>query len=659
MGAPPDGLVPLRAALALGMSLGQVAERVKNLWVLVELMEATATYVRAAPWVHRSSDDPVEVTLSGALTGRFEGSIMGGGGDAFGMTLYTDAGAIARVAALVEQGRMREAARFDSLAVTIEDAAPLAADAIRTAFGVSAAPLPVRMRKGRGEAVREEEALALAATLRAAAGLSPERYEATASAEVDDLRVEAHVATPASERTKPPAARTAFRPAVARNAPCPCGSGRKYKKCHLPLEEAASQPADADLHERDQRLVGVLVAYAKRRLGDRWGIAVAAGYPPAFDDEASRLQLVVPWSVYECRVDGRTVLEWYLDERGRRLEPPDREWLEAQRRAWLSVWEVQQVEPGVGAAVRDLLTGERRRVSERSGTRSLARREAVLARVVDAGDRAVFCGCHPGPLPPREADRVVAAVRRKLRLGARKAAGEQLKAPGATEVLIAKWEAALKTLARRPAPHLVNSDQEPLLLTVDHFEHASAARGEVERLLAAVEGAQGPDRDGDVTGFAVVRPGNAIHGEWDNTILGTITVREEGLRIETNSLPRADRIRELVTQACGNLIAHRGRTHTDPSAALAQGGAPSEPSPMPAEAAGVLRAFKERHYAQWLDDALPALRGSTPRAAVRTASGRRQVHVLLKEIERGESRLPEGERCDVDWLRRELGLVAE
>src|ERR1043165_3334132 len=28
-------------------------------------------------------------------------------------------------------------------------------------------------------------------------------------------------------------------PKVGRNDPCPCGSGKKYKHCHLPIEEAA------------------------------------------------------------------------------------------------------------------------------------------------------------------------------------------------------------------------------------------------------------------------------------------------------------------------------------------------------------------------------------------------------------------------------------
>jgi len=32
--------------------------------------------------------------------------------------------------------------------------------------------------------------------------------------------------------------RPKFEPRAGRNDPCPCGSGKKYKKCHLPTDEA-------------------------------------------------------------------------------------------------------------------------------------------------------------------------------------------------------------------------------------------------------------------------------------------------------------------------------------------------------------------------------------------------------------------------------------
>jgi preprotein translocase subunit SecA len=41
---------------------------------------------------------------------------------------------------------------------------------------------------------------------------------------------------------RPAAAPGGSRPAdkVGRNDPCPCGSGKKYKKCHLPVDEGSA-----------------------------------------------------------------------------------------------------------------------------------------------------------------------------------------------------------------------------------------------------------------------------------------------------------------------------------------------------------------------------------------------------------------------------------
>ena len=74
------------------------------------------------------------------------------------------------------------------------------------------------------------------------------------------------------------------------------------------------------------------------------------------------------------------------------------------------------------------------------------------------------------------------------------------------------------------------------------------------------------------------------------------------------------------------------------------------------EATELLRAYKERHYADWIDHPLPALRGQTPREAVRTKAGRERVDVLLKEMENHESRLAEGARFDFGRVRADLGL---
>ena len=66
--------------------------------------------------------------------------------------------------------------------------------------------------------------------------------------------------------------------------------------------------------------------------------------------------------------------------------------------------------------------------------------------------------------------------------------------------------------------------------------------------------------------------------------------------------------------------------------------------------------MKERHYADWPDQSLPALGDQTPRRAIRTKIGRERVDALLKDIEFREAGLRAGERFDVAVLRRTLGL---
>jgi len=75
----------------------------------------------------------------------------------------------------------------------------------------------------------------------------------------------------------------------------------------------------------------------------------------------------------------------------------------------------------------------------------------------------------------------------------------------------------------------------------------------------------------------------------------------------------------------------------------------------------VQEAIKEvltQHWQGWLDTAIPALKGKTPREAVRSAHGREAVQTLLRDIEASDARsnMPVSQQPYVDWAKRELGL---
>ena len=64
--------------------------------------------------------------------------------------------------------------------------------------------------------------------------------------------------------------RAAVTPPSSRNAPCPCGSGQRYKDCHGALDTAApaapAATADALLREAQQAVLAGQLGAAKRHL---------------------------------------------------------------------------------------------------------------------------------------------------------------------------------------------------------------------------------------------------------------------------------------------------------------------------------------------------------------------------------------------------------
>jgi hypothetical protein len=201
---------------------------------------------------------------------------------------------------------------------------------------------------------------------------------------------------------------------------------------------------------------------------------------------------------------------------------------------------------------------------------------------------------------------------------------------------------------RRPDPaptELSNTDGDPFLLTTDHFEIAPGAAPAVEAQLAALQGVEPPEPGEDPPAYGFLRPGNRMHRSWDNTIVGSAWISGQALRVETNSRERADALRERIEAACGDRIRHRAREHADPLSATApRGRRDHAPEPPPPEAEQLLLELQQRHYADWLDQPLPALRGKTPREAARTAQGRSAVDVLLKDMENREQRRACGPR---------------
>jgi hypothetical protein len=374
--------------------------------------------------------------------------------------------------------------------------------------------------------------------------------------------------------------------------------------------------------------------------------------------EEADFQLLIPWALYHFDAGQGIPAELALAQPANRLSEADRRWIEANQASWITVWEVQTVQPDTGLALRDLLTGREVFVYERMGSRSLVPRDSILARVMELDDLAVLAGLHPRVLPPDYAATVMKAVRRFCRTRAKRLPVDTLRKPEVEMVLLEEWQDAVWAFDHRRRPTLTNTDGELVVQTSDIFSFSPGDRAEVERRLVSLEeDAQEEIDDGSIA-FTFTRPGNAKHPDWQNTITGRAVLGPDTLRLESNSTRRADELRRRVEKVCGSLLRYQSRDEQDQEELWKRAGSkPAGPKEEPPpELAAMLRASKERHYATWSDTPVPALGSIAPREAARRPAARIKLDLLLREMENMEARLPESERFDFRHLRGELGL---
>lgn len=197
-----------------------------------------------------------------------------------------------------------------------------------------------------------------------------------------------------------------------RNDPCPCGSGKKYKKCHgaaVPPEVAAL-PSDARaewqraevLLQRQKRVGQEILDWATRKLGPEWTDGALDAWGLSRDEDISDLEadLYTGWVLFSYVPGklGTCIAAAWLDDAGKRANADDQAFVRAGLGARIGVWEAETVEEGVGATITDRLTGRTLFVHEPDLTHMLSPSEFVCAYVLECEGVHVFAGLHDDTL---------------------------------------------------------------------------------------------------------------------------------------------------------------------------------------------------------------------------------------------------------------------
>lgn len=481
---------------------------------------------------------------------------------------------------------------------------------------------------------------------------------------------------------------------IGRNDPCPCGSGKKYKKCCL----ASADASDFQFRWFRQvhaELISKIIEFASDEfktplIQAAWMEFNEEETLGPYDPADSMNVLFMPWFLFNWTIELKptqrhdfsnvTIAELFL--MANKVSAEEEALLRGAIRCPYTLSEVIEVQPGSGFVLFDLLRRIQYGVVERTASQTLKRGEIIYCATSEVRGLRSNVGTGPYALRPTAKRNVVEL--RKWILG-------QTGADELTAEDLLDFEADIRSLyltqieAKLRPPRLVNTDGDPLVPQKVYYDIDSAneafhalkdlAKGERKALLL---------RDAVLEDGLIVKADIPWLGGKEEArkrlagpvLLGNLKLDRHTLVADVNSYRRAERIRGLIERRMGTAARYKTtliesiepRFQERWKAAAAGSSGPSNRATEGSQNVAIalddspeLRAMMEetvrQHWKSWFDLPVPALNDMTPRHAAKTEVGRELLESLLLEYEHHEDVASDNIfRPDVVALRRELGL---
>jgi len=335
-------------------------------------------------------------------------------------------------------------------------------------------------------------------------------------------------------------------PKPGRNDPCWCGSGKKYKKCHLAADEddaRAATSVDAQLFPRVLEDIMSTVMDKLNRAD------AGAAHNLFFDCDPGMIDLdeddqttFMQWTMLDFRAPstGRTAIEEYLRRRGGRLPEKERSLVDAFRSARYSLWEVQRVDRGRGVEVKDYFAGDTLFVGDVYCSRDAAVGDCILGYLFQNDGRWEFFS--DGIRVPRKH---LSKLAEMVETGAREA---KVSPPDYFRSRSHEWRRVAIRLATEwlDQLELANVEGDPLEFCAADYDVTDPAAVEAALLAAGIFEQDGPGK------LVWLETPGAPQGR----VFGYITIADGRLRLESNSPKRLAVGRQLIEKHGGDRLRH-------------------------------------------------------------------------------------------------------
>jgi hypothetical protein len=474
---------------------------------------------------------------------------------------------------------------------------------------------------------------------------------------------------------------------IGRNDPCPCGSGKKYKRCCGAPRTDPIASAAHEIRAAQESAQAKVKRFLRDELEDN---AMDNAWEEfdlsedGLDPRRDETELFVPWVLYdwepwEAAKEGkrpryaRLSPAWVAQvERQDAFSPAESDFLISVLMTPTSFHEVLSTEPGRTLTLRDIMLESELTVLDSRASSDVQPGDIIYARLVPFADVTLFVGSGQLVIPPKFKGFIL-DTRKQLRPRLRKLTGEKLCQD--ETVLRAVYFDVRGAIVNPPRPEMQNTDGDPMEFHTLTYKLASVEAAIValaplageapEDLLAEANRAR-PGGSKRVT-FSWTCPGNPKHGGMSNTVLADFKVNGATLTVEVNSENRAKSVKIEIAKRLeeGATLVRDDRVPMDHALRAAATKPESKRERAARQRDEELQALPEiqamigkmtaDHYSTWPDVPLPALKGKTPRVAMKTREGRERVEALVVDFERQQSagRVPP---YDFNQLREMLGL---
>ncbi|MFO7930795.1 MAG: SEC-C domain-containing protein [Desulfosalsimonas sp.] len=500
---------------------------------------------------------------------------------------------------------------------------------------------------------------------------------------------------------------------VGRNQPCPCGSGKKYKKCCLADDEAGKSNVEhvdfgrQRLRDTENSVVTKLLDFAEERFGEDALMEAMSEFFlwPEEEPENELLEMMMdafaPWFVFawdaiefaeeqglaedgdpeeadDLEFPEKSLGMLLLEEQPDRVDEFEKKFIREAVAQPYSFFQVIDAEPGKCLHLWDLLLNRKVTVAEQQASTQDIKSAILFTKVITLEGTSVMLGCFSSICPARYQGKLV-----DFRHGLEEERG-RLEPADIREFDFELRETFVDIYlyeVENPFPQMQNTDGEPLVPAKLIYELACTPAQAFKALKTLAKGEDEDDLLTDAVyddfgqlekvSFSWLKKGNQKHLSWENTILGTIRIDGKSLTAEVNSENRAKKLGGEIKKRLKDRAIYKNTVFTSAEKMMeeAQGAEPAQASGMNREELmqnpGIREKIEEMardHWEKWLDTSLPALDDMTPRQAAEDPVGRDKLEGLLLSFEasahreRGKDDLSGEFAPDIKKLRKELGM---